>query len=80
MILKKGSNSIFWMRSLLHFQCFSHSWYLSMDFQLFIIAPFIVLLIYKFKTKAVFGLSMLILGCIACTIGTFLTNDFEDYL
>lgn len=53
-------------------QCFRHSWYLSLDMQLFIIAPAIVYLMYRFKTKAVYGLSVSIVGCMACTVAVHL--------
>lgn len=56
--------------------CFGHSWYLSVDTQLFLISPFVMYSIYKFKSKAVFVLSFMVLGCIGCTIATFLVNNF----
>lgn len=61
-------------------QCFVHSWYLSVDFQLFICAPFVVYLIYKFRTKAILCFTYLVVGCVGCTISTHLTNDFENNL
>lgn len=74
-----------WLSTLLYVQnyanandvCFGHSWYLSVDTQLFVISPFVMYLIYKFKSKAVFGLSVMVFGCIGCTISTFLVENFE---
>lgn len=48
-----------WWLTLLHVQnylqqknmCLNHGWYLSADFQLFIISPFIILIIYKYGKK-----------------------------
>ncbi|XP_031627930.1 nose resistant to fluoxetine protein 6-like [Contarinia nasturtii] len=68
--------SIYWWSTLLYVQnyvnpnkiCFAHSWYLSVDMQLFVISPAIVYLIYKLKIKAMPILSLLVLGCIGCTI------------
>lgn len=49
-----------------------HTWYLNVDMQLFIIAPFIVYLIYRFKTKTLFALAMLVLGCVFTTVAVHL--------
>ncbi|KAG5684551.1 hypothetical protein PVAND_013777 [Polypedilum vanderplanki] len=57
-----------WWMVLLHIQnylpqerlCVNHSWYLSVDFQLFLISPFIILLIHKFGKK------LLLLPAILC--------------
>lgn len=83
--MAKGQCERHWLSTLLYVQnyannkdlCFIHSWYLSVDTQLFLISPFVMYLIYKFKTKAVFGLSFLVLGCIGCTIRTFLVENIE---
>lgn len=48
-----------WWLTLLHVQnylqqknmCLNHGWYLSADFQLFIISPFIILMIHKYGKK-----------------------------
>lgn len=48
-----------WWSTLLHIQnyvhwdnmCLNHGWYLSADFQLFVISPFIIYLIHKFGRK-----------------------------
>ncbi|KAG5684550.1 hypothetical protein PVAND_013776 [Polypedilum vanderplanki] len=48
-----------WWMALLHIQnylpqeqmCLNHAWYLSADFQLFLISPFIILLIHKFGKR-----------------------------
>lgn len=47
----------YWWSALLHIQnyvnpdklCLNHSWYLAVDFQLFVISPFLILLIKKYK-------------------------------
>lgn len=45
-----------------------HTWYLNVDMQLFILAPLIIYLIYRFKFKTIFALATLVLGCILTTI------------
>lgn len=49
-------------------KCAGHSWYLSADTQLFIVSPFIVYLLYRFKNKTLVALVLLIIGNIGCTI------------
>ncbi|KAG5684553.1 hypothetical protein PVAND_013778 [Polypedilum vanderplanki] len=64
-----------WWMVLLHIQnylpqdqmCLNHGWYLSADFQLFLISPFLILLIHKFGKKflalpIIFFLASLIYG------------------
>ncbi|XP_070509072.1 regulator of hypoxia-inducible factor 1-like [Chironomus tepperi] len=58
-----------WWEALLHIQvytnprdiCVIHSWYLSADFQLFLIAPFLIIMAYKFPCKKLISLNFLIL-------------------
>lgn len=57
------------------FQCFGHSWYLSVDMQLFFIAPLLVYLISFFKGKALFTMSFAVLGCVGGTLYVYISND-----
>lgn len=54
-----------------------HTWYLNVDMQLFIVAPFIIYLIYRFKTKALFALATLVLGCIFTTAAVHVTYGLK---
>ncbi|XP_031635113.1 nose resistant to fluoxetine protein 6-like [Contarinia nasturtii] len=66
----------YWWSTLLYIQnyvnpenlCFGSSWYLSVDTQLYCIAPAIVYLIYRFKAKSLVPLSLLVLACIIITL------------
>lgn len=66
----------YWWTTLLHIQnyvnpgtiCLPNTWYISVDMQLFFIAPFIVHLMHRFKAKAMAILVILILGCIGLTL------------
>lgn len=49
-----------------------HTWYLNVDMQLFIIAPFIVYSMHRFKTKALFASAILVLGCVFTTVAVHL--------
>lgn len=50
------------------FQCMGHTWYLSVDMQLFILAPFLIYLLYHYRTKIV----VLIVAMIAYSTGSTL--------
>jgi peptidoglycan/LPS O-acetylase OafA/YrhL len=60
-----------WWLALLHIQnyaywqhmCLSHSWYLSADFQLFVISPFIIYAIFKYGKKFL-SIPMILFGAI----------------
>lgn len=62
------------------YQCFAHSWYLSVDMQLFFISPLVMYLIYRFETKAIFGMVLMIVGCIGCTVAVHLKYGFKSFL
>lgn len=53
-----------------------HTWYLSVDMQLFIVAPFLVYLLYRFKNKVVPFIIVLIAYAIGWTIYLFIYYDF----
>lgn len=50
------------------FQCYIYSWYLAVDMQLYFIAPAVIYSIYRFKSKAILVLIVLILVCIGSTL------------
>ncbi|XP_031636343.1 nose resistant to fluoxetine protein 6-like isoform X2 [Contarinia nasturtii] len=73
----------YWWSTLLYIQnyvnpddlCFVHSWYLSVDVQLFLISPAIVYLIYRLKRKALIPLTMLLLVCIYFTLNVHVKHN-----
>lgn len=58
-------------------KCLAHSWYLSVDMQLFVFAPLIVYLIHRFESKAALGMILLVLGCIGCTLAVHVEKDLK---
>ncbi|CAG9811485.1 unnamed protein product [Chironomus riparius] len=74
------SCEIHWWEALLHTQVYSnprdicviHSWYLSADFQLFLVAPFLIILAYKFPFKK------LTIGCFVVLLSAFIV--YRGYL
>lgn len=71
-----GSCNRYWWSALLHVQnyvnpsamCFAHAWYLSPDMQLFVISPFVVYLLHRYRMKAILMFFIVMLGCFAATV------------
>ena len=62
---KKCSLNIQKLSSYRFFQCMSHTWYLSIDFQLFLISPFLIYPAWKYGWKYLWTLPTLaLLSCI----------------
>lgn len=62
------------MKRFFYFQCMGHTWYLSVDMQLFIIAPFIVYLLYRFKLKILVVVILAIFVSMSITFYTYMSN------
>ncbi|XP_055304069.1 nose resistant to fluoxetine protein 6-like isoform X1 [Sitodiplosis mosellana] len=77
-----------WWSTLLYVQnyanprdiCFGHSWYLSVDMQLFFISPAIVYLMYRFRRNSLYVLSFLVLCCVGATIYVHIQYDLSSFL
>ncbi|KAH8278498.1 hypothetical protein KR018_004098, partial [Drosophila ironensis] len=57
--------------------CISHSWYLAVDMQLYIIAPILLIALYKWGKKAAAGIVVLILLLSGCLFATMLMNNYS---
>ncbi|XP_070501268.1 nose resistant to fluoxetine protein 6-like [Chironomus tepperi] len=72
-----------WWLTLLHVQnylqqkdmCLNHGWYLSADFQLFIISPFIIFIIHKYGKKFLIIPALLFLSTIIYLISISIVYD-----
>lgn len=60
------------------FQCFLTSWYISMDLQLFIVAPAIVFLIHRSRVKTLIALFAVVLICVGCTIAAHANYNLRN--
>ncbi|XP_052838930.1 O-acyltransferase like protein-like [Drosophila gunungcola] len=58
-------------------KCLAHSWYLSVDMQLFLISPLLLIALYKWGKKAAAGIFVLILLLSACLFATMMVNDYS---
>lgn len=70
----------YWWSALLHVQnyvnvnamCLPHAWYLSADFQLFLISPFFIYFTWKYGKMFIWTLpTVTVLGCIYLFVATF---------
>lgn len=61
-----------------HFQCLINTWYVSADMQLYLIAPFLVYLVHRFKAKALIAFLVLILAGCWNIIALHVKNNLRD--
>ncbi|KAH8399761.1 hypothetical protein KR215_002108 [Drosophila sulfurigaster] len=74
-----------WYLTLLYVQnyaansdmCLGHSWYLSVDMQLYIISPLLLIALYKWGKKAVAGIVVLMLLLAGCLFATMVIRDYS---
>ncbi|KAH8238143.1 hypothetical protein KR032_000127, partial [Drosophila birchii] len=58
-------------------QCISHSWYLAVDMQLYIFAPFLLIALYRWGKKAAAGIFVLMLLLACCLFSIMVINDLS---
>ncbi|KAH8318663.1 hypothetical protein KR074_000740, partial [Drosophila pseudoananassae] len=73
-----------WYWTLLYIQnyaadkeCLAHTWYLAIDTQLYIIAPILLLLVYKFGKKGAAVVLLFMLGLAAYLFSIMVINDYS---
>ncbi|XP_016995340.2 nose resistant to fluoxetine protein 6 [Drosophila takahashii] len=71
-----------WFWTLLYVQnyatnkmCLSHSWYLAVDMQLYVIAPVLLIGLFKWKRRAIAGIFVLMLLLAACLFSTMVIKN-----
>lgn len=75
----------YWWSALLYVQnyvnprrmCLGHSWYLSVDMQLYLVSPLIVYPLWRWGRRVLIVIGGLILASMGCVIGSFLVNDLH---
>ena len=60
-------------------QCMMETWYAANDMQFFLISPFIIYPIWRWKTTGLILLAVLTLGSLVSNIVIFATNDIPMY-
>ncbi|XP_041449502.1 nose resistant to fluoxetine protein 6-like isoform X1 [Drosophila obscura] len=60
--------------------CISHSWYLAVDMQLYIISPLLLIALYKWGKKAAAGIVVLVLLLSSCLFATMMINKYSMLL
>lgn len=58
------------------FQCFGHSWYLSVDMQCFILSPLFIYPLWRWRNKFVWVMPLTICLSVGCVFSLFITNGF----
>ncbi|XP_068154689.1 nose resistant to fluoxetine protein 6-like [Drosophila tropicalis] len=73
-----------WFWTLLYVQnyatndlCIGHSWYLAVDMQLYIIAPFLILALYKWGKKGAAGVFVLMLLLASCLFSMMVIKNYS---
>ncbi|XP_017145916.1 nose resistant to fluoxetine protein 6 isoform X1 [Drosophila miranda] len=73
-----------WFWTLLYLQnyatkeiCIPHSWYLAVDMQLYLVAPFLLIALYRWGKKGAAGILLLMLLLSSCLFATILTNKYQ---
>ncbi|KAH8241179.1 hypothetical protein KR032_001436 [Drosophila birchii] len=57
--------------------CLSHSWYLAVDMQLYLLSPILLFGLWKWGWKAVTGIGVLIVLLSGCLFTTMMVNHFS---
>ncbi|KAH8347528.1 hypothetical protein KR059_012044 [Drosophila kikkawai] len=57
--------------------CPGHTWYLSVDMQLFILSPILLISLYKWGKKAAAGIFVLIVLFSGCLFATMMVNNYS---
>lgn len=58
-------------------QCLTHTWYLAIDMQLYVIAPILLLVVYKWGKKGAALVLLLMLGLAAYLFSIMVINDYS---
>uniref|UniRef100_A0A182P5T9 Nose resistant-to-fluoxetine protein N-terminal domain-containing protein n=1 Tax=Anopheles epiroticus TaxID=199890 RepID=A0A182P5T9_9DIPT len=74
-----------WWSGLLYVQnyvhsdsfCFAHTWYLSVDMQLYIVSPLIIYLLWRYGKRVVPVIVLIALLSICCVYTTFMVNEYR---
>ncbi|XP_055546757.1 nose resistant to fluoxetine protein 6-like [Wyeomyia smithii] len=56
--------------------CIPHTWYLSIDMQLYIVTPLLVYALWKLGVQFAPALALLMMASMVCVFATFSSNDF----
>jgi len=60
-----------------HQQCLVHTWYLAIDMQLYILGPFLLLIVYKWGKKGAAVVLLITLGFVAYLFSVMVINDYS---
>ncbi|XP_058444050.1 nose resistant to fluoxetine protein 6-like [Malaya genurostris] len=80
-----GNCNTYWWSALLHIQnyvnpnemCLGHSWYLSVDMQLFLLSPFIIYPLWRWGHRIAIAIALLIVTSMAFIFSATLKHDLR---
>uniref|UniRef100_A0A182NL18 Nose resistant-to-fluoxetine protein N-terminal domain-containing protein n=1 Tax=Anopheles dirus TaxID=7168 RepID=A0A182NL18_9DIPT len=76
---KSWWSALLYVQNYAHYEsmCFVHTWYLSVDMQLYIISPLLIYLLWRFGKRFIPVIVLLALLSIGCVFATFMVNEYR---
>uniref|UniRef100_A0A182STI8 Nose resistant-to-fluoxetine protein N-terminal domain-containing protein n=1 Tax=Anopheles maculatus TaxID=74869 RepID=A0A182STI8_9DIPT len=76
---KSWWSALLYVQNYVHYEsmCFVHTWYLSVDMQLYIVSPLLIYLLWRYGKKFVPAIVLLALLSISCVFATFMVNEYR---
>ncbi|XP_035903269.1 O-acyltransferase like protein-like [Anopheles stephensi] len=76
---KSWWSALLYVQNYVHYEsmCFVHTWYLSVDMQLYVVAPLLVYLLWRHGKRFVPAIVLLALLSISCVFATFMVNEYR---
>ncbi|KAH8241180.1 hypothetical protein KR032_001439 [Drosophila birchii] len=69
--------TILFLNNYISEECLSHTWYLAVDMQMFIISPIMLIALYKWGKKAAAGIFVFIVLLSGCLFATMMVNNYS---
>ncbi|XP_053658584.1 O-acyltransferase like protein-like [Anopheles marshallii] len=72
-------SALLYVQNYVHYEkmCFAHTWYLSVDMQLYIVSPLLIYLLWRYGKRFVPAIVLLALLSISCVFATFMVNEYR---
>ncbi|XP_049280121.1 O-acyltransferase like protein-like [Anopheles funestus] len=72
-------SALLYVQNYVHYEsmCFVHTWYLSVDMQLYIVSPLLIYLLWRYGKRFVPAIVLLALLSISCVFATFMVNEYR---
>uniref|UniRef100_A0A182HJZ5 Nose resistant-to-fluoxetine protein N-terminal domain-containing protein n=1 Tax=Anopheles arabiensis TaxID=7173 RepID=A0A182HJZ5_ANOAR len=76
---KSWWSALLYVQNYVHYEsmCFVHTWYLSVDMQLYIVSPLLMYLLWRYGKRFVPVIVLLAMLSISCVFATFMVNEYR---